>query len=421
LDGGPIDRVISRYGGGCRCTCLFHAKRSLGRWGEQHTEFDDIEERLGLSRTIRIELAEAEHTEATVAELRGLSTVESVAVEGFAYTFAAVTEMEAASRIDVWEPHEQIHAVEAHRLEPGDERVRSCVADTGVVVGHPEFQRRCLAGYDTVDLGMGRLSDDVRLVGDSRGTDYNPNDEVGHGSGVAGIMGAQGWRVPPGVGGHSLLLPLRLLAAARTKGGRKRTGVGAQGDIDSGLKVGADLGADLFNLSFGTPAIQADPNAPPPHSRPVAYALAHGCTLVAAAGNSGRREAYYPAALEGVIAVGSVSREGERSKFSTYGPHLDLCAPGEGIFTAGRRGYQFSTGTSFAAPFVSGVAALLIARAKRLGQRITPDRVRTLLIESASPLGRGFNEETGHGLLNAVEAIRRLDAEFSAASLGRTA
>ena len=332
LDRGPIDRALSRYGGGCRLTRLYHARNSLGRWGEQHTGFDDIEERLGFSRTMRVELADGDETDTAVNELRQVATVESVTVEGFAQAFNEVVAPATASLIGAFEPHERVRVTEARRLEPGDERVRSCVADTGVVVGHPEFQRRCLAGYDTVDLGMGRLNDHVRLVGDSRGSDYNPNDEVGHGSGVAGIMGAQGWRVPPGVGGRSLLLPLRLLAAARTKGGRKRTGVGAQGDIDSGLKVGVDLGADVINMSFGTPAAQADPDAPPPHSRPVSYALEKGCTLIAAAGNSGKREAYYPAALDGVIGSGRLAlRTGVPSS-----------APTGRTSTYARRGRAFS-------------------------------------------------------------------------------
>src|SRR5207248_2506907 len=187
--------------------------------------------------------------------------------------------------------------------------------------------------------------------------------EVGHGSHVGGIIGAHGWRLPPGVAGRSMLLPLRVLAAARDKKSNKLVGVGSLPDINAGLKVAVDMGADVLNLSFGTPA-SAVPDGPPPHRDVIDYAVHYGCTLVAAMGNSGRQEAYYPAAYPEVIAVGSVDEAGKRSHFSTTGEHIALSAPGEQIVSAGRHGYESGSGTSYAAPFVSGAAALLIARAR---------------------------------------------------------
>src|SRR5262249_25664882 len=111
------------------------------------------------------------------------------------------------SRDDILAPYRQIRALEALREEPGLEDITVAVVDTGVVVGHPEFQRRCLAGYEVVDLGLGRLNSTMMLVGDARGRDYNPYDEVGHGCLVSGIIGAHGWRVPRGTAGAALLLP----------------------------------------------------------------------------------------------------------------------------------------------------------------------------------------------------------------------
>src|SRR5205085_3784035 len=192
------------------------------------------------------------------------------------------------------EPHQRIHAPEAHAMEQGDERVTTAVVDTGVVVGHPEFQRKCLAGYDTVDLGMGQLNSDVKLLGDSRGYDYNPNDEVGHRCHVAGIIGAQGWEIPMGVGAKTLILPVRVLAAAVKPSGSRRMGVGALCDINAGMKVALDLGADVINMSFGTPAASVDERGTLPHARVIRYATHYGCVLVAAAGNSGAEEKFYP-------------------------------------------------------------------------------------------------------------------------------
>jgi subtilisin family serine protease len=265
-----------------------------------------------------------------------------------------------------------------------------------------------------VDLGLGGVSEGLTLSGDSRGHDFNPRDEVGHGTHVAGIIGAQGWRVPPGVAGLSLVLPLRVLAAALATGSKRPIGVGAIADINAGMKVAIDLGADVINMSFGTPETSLDPDAPTPHTRTVQYATHYGCILVAAAGNSGQRERFFPAAHPEVIAVGSASLDtGRRSPFSTWGAHVALCAPGERVPGVARRGYQSNSGTSFAAPFVAGAAALLVARARRRGRTLRGADVRRLLVTSASALPGGPSEETGAGMLDVLGALQRLDAELS--------
>lgn len=423
LDGGPLDRTLRRWGSGFRATGVFHARSALGVVGEQHSGFNDVEENLGLSRTYRIEIGERQRTGDAIAALRDLPQVESVAPQTLAFTEndvappgapgAPAVPVRRLTRADAQVPHDRIGAPAALTLEPGDERVTVAVVDTGLALGHPEFQRKLLAGYDTVDLGIGTLGGGVTLVGDSLGHDFAARDETGHGSSVAGVLGAQGWRIPPGVAGRALVLPVRVLAAARIGvDGAKVVGVGGISDIDAGIKVAVDLGADVINMSFGTPQSNVDPAAPKPHARVIAYATHYECVLVAAAGNNGREEAFYPAALPEVIAVGSADSADSRSRFSTYGAHLTLCAPGERIVSAGRRGYQVNFGTSFAAPFVSGVAALLVSRARRAGRELNGADVKRLLTASARPLQGGFNRETGHGLLDAAAALRRLAAEL---------
>jgi len=417
LDGGRVDRVLTRYGGAFRADSVFHARQSLGRVGEHGVGFDDLEENLGLSRTYQIELADIERTLDAIQALRELEAVEAVAVETLASApleYAAPWAVPMAAGRGgpglAREPHERIHAAQALEMEPGDEGVTVAVVDTGVSLGHPEVQTCCKAGYSTVDLGMGRVAADIMLVGDSRGPDFNCIDRVGHGSHVAGVIGARGYHLPRGVAGQALILPLRVLAAAVSQGRRKLMGLGALPNIDAGLKVAVDLGAAVINMSFGTAEADLDPGAPRPHASIIRYAHNYGCVLISAAGNSGKLERYYPAALPEVIAVGSVDRAGHRSHFSTYGPHLAICAPGEDIVSIGIRGYRVSSGTSHAAPFVSGVAALLVSRARRAGRRLNGDEVRRLLVESAAPLGPGgYSSETGYGLLDAAAALRALD------------
>lgn len=409
MDVPSVDRVLARYGGGSRIAAAYHARRALGRYGAHHLGYDDYEETLGMSRTYKVRIADPGRTADVLQALRDLDAVEVASPQQLATApFEALPARPKRDEV-AWEPHYRIKAPEAHQLEKGDERVTTAVVDTGVTVGHPEFQRKCLAGYDCVDLGMGQVNKDVRLLGDSRGVDYNPHDEVGHGCHVAGIIGGQGWHIPSGVAGLSLLLPVRVLAAAMKPSSHKRMGIGALSDINCGLKVAVDLGADVINMSFGTPASSVDQEGSLPHARVIRYATHYGCILVAAAGNSGLEEKYYPAAHPEVIAVGSVDGQGRRSRFSTYGEHIALCAPGENIVSANNRGYQVNSGTSFAAPFVAGVASLLVARARRRGIRLNGSEVRELLTRSAAPLGSGFNNETGHGLLDAHAAIRLLD------------
>jgi subtilisin family serine protease len=432
LDSGRVDQVLRRYGGAFRAEAVYHARRSLGRVGEHHVGYDDLEERLGLSRTYQVELAEPDRTAAAVQALRDLACVEAAAHLALAAVpFVAPSTAPAArpngsaarqAAIDqVWEPHRRVHAPEALELEPGDASVVVAIVDTGVSLGHPEGQRRFLAGYDTVDLGMGRVGQGLKLVGDSRGPDFNCADRVGHGSHVAGIIGAYGWRLPRGLAGKALMLPIRVLAAAAREDQRKLIGVGALPNIDTGLKVAVDLGADVINMSFGTAEGELEPGAPLPHVAIIHYAASYGCVLIAAAGNSGRLEKFYPAALPEVIAVTSVDHSGRRSAFSTYGSHCALAAPGEDIVSMGIQGYRMSSGTSHAAPFVSGAAALLVARGRRAGRELNGGQVRDLLVASAAPLGGGgFSPETGHGLLDAAAALRRLDATLaSSRSNGR--
>jgi subtilisin family serine protease len=411
IDQGPIDKAVKRYAEGGRVACVFHARESLGLQGQQHVDFDDVEENLGMSRTYKLQLADPAGTASVLSALRDLQIVESAAVQTLAT--APMAAAPAAPAVDLrhaWEPHERIHAAPARALEPGDQRVTVAIVDTGIIVGHPELQRKCLAGYDTVDLGMGRLNGQMRLVGDSRGWDYNPHDDVGHGCHVAGIIGAQGWNIPPGVAGLSLLLAVRVLAAAVSDSSSHRMGVGGLADIDAGMKVAIDLGGRVLNMSYGTPQSSVDKDAPLPHRRVVDYAMHHGCILVAAAGNSGIAEKYYPAALPEVIAVGSVDDRGMRSRFSTFGDHLAICAPGERIASTGLTGYAVNSGTSFASPFVAGVAALLVSRAHRHKHRLTGPEAKQILIRSAAPLGGGgFHPETGYGMLDASAALRELD------------
>ncbi|MEF9603296.1 S8 family serine peptidase, partial [Paracoccus sp. PXZ] len=124
-----------------------------------------------------------------------------------------------------------------------------------------------------------------------------------------------------------------------------------------------------------------------------------GIVLVAAAGNGGpAAKPAFPAAYPQVIAVTAVDRRAQVYRRANRGEHIDLAAPGVDVWTAASiRGARTKTGTSFATPFVTAAAALLMQREPGL----TPAEVRARLLSSARDLGKaGHDEVFGHGLLS---------------------
>jgi subtilisin family serine protease len=169
-------------------------------------------------------------------------------------------------------------------------------------------------------------------------------------------------------------------------------------------------------MSFGTPDSALAQDDPRPHTEVVRYALARGVLLVAASGNSGNEERYYPAAHEDVIAVGAVDDSLSPCSFSTRGEHVALCAPGRDIWTCGLEGYACVSGTSFAAPFVAAVCALMLAHAQSRAWPLDPQTAREILVESARPFARAQGVSgCGAGVLDAAAALTLLDQRIAAA------
>jgi subtilisin family serine protease len=417
VDGrGPVDQAILARTSGLRAKRCFHASESLARVGNRNVHYNATELSLGLPNVLSLQIADAECTHEVVSELRDLVEVAWVMAEPLA-TVPFRAPRARAGALAATAAAELVGADEALAMEPGSRAVAVAVIDTGVTLEHVEFERRLRSGYDTVDLGMGRVADGVSLVGDSLGRDFCARDETGHGSHVAGIIGARGLSMQRGIAGRSPLIPIRALAAAQS-GDSAVFGVGALSDIDAAIKVAVDMGAKVLNMSFGTSRAETDPSGSLPHIDSIAYAVAEGCIPVAAMGNSGAEEEFFPAALPSCIAVGAMTLAGKRAEFSTTGVHIALCAPGEDIWSASLGGYADSSGTSHAAPFVSGAAALLAARAARRGHDLTEAEARAALCLSAA--GDSPNLETGWGMLNIPAALRHLDGmDFATTEIER--
>ena len=164
-----------------------------------------------------------------------------------------------------------------------------------------------------------------------------------------------------------------------------------------------DNGAHVINLSLGATISSATLAAA------VEYAVAHDVLVVAAAGNNSSDAPFYPAALDGVIAVGATTSGDERWARSNYGNYIDLVAPGALIYSTSNdlnnfyHGYTYMSGTSMAAPFVSGVAGLLLSA----NDLLTAQEVTAALIDGAEDLGAtGWDADYGYGRVNATGSLR---------------
>lgn len=414
VDRGVIDRLLRHYGGAFRAVRLHSARTPRKeRPVPGSRRFDDVEQISGVARVLRIEVREHQGMAALLQALAELPMVERVSADHLCHApfDAPPSPSPTVQQKPSW-ARELIHLPEALAYEPGDPAVLIGLADTGVAMEHEELDTRVRAGFDSVDLDPDAVGG-LKLVGDFRHRGERPQDEVGHGTGCAGILVARGHGIPIGGAGLCGLTPVRVLGAAQGPGD-KLFGVGALDNIDAGMKRLIDLGVKVINMSFGTAESDLLDDAPKPHEEIVRYALARGVILVAASGNSGLTEKYYPAAHEGVIAIGAIDSGLRPAGFSTRGKHVALCAPGRDILTCGLHGYQTATGTSFAAPFATAVCALLASRAQRRAWPLTSEDARQLLIDSTRPFAVAGVEGCGHGVLDARAALRALDARIDA-------
>lgn len=254
------------------------------------------------------------------------------------------------------------------------------VLDTGVDRTHEDLSGAAiLSGYDSVAKKAG-------VTG----------DEVGHGTGIIGIIAAvsNNKRGIAGAASGVTILPVKVSSSGE---------VIYSSDLISGIRFAADAGAKIINMSVGGySSSYAEQDA-------VNYAVSKGCILIAAAGNGGDRsygdQKSYPASYEGVISVASCDANGNRSDFSQYNDAVDVAAPGENIAMPycedGRSVYRTDSGTSYSCAFVSAIAALT---ASYIGNeaRFNGEEFLSLIIETC---GIRRNDESGYGIINAERII----------------
>jgi subtilisin family serine protease len=297
-------------------------------------------------------------------------------------------------------------------IETGKTSIVIAVVDTGVDLNHPDLAANIIAGFDSVDLTPYGVSpgdtinmDGVNWVieGDVLTTDNDPQDEVGHGTHVAGIIAAvtNNSTGVAGVTWRCKIQPVRTMFRIRRVSDGAITGIGTSADIAAGVRWAVDNGANIINMSLGAY------NDDMAQRDAVTYATSNDVIVVAAMGNENTNSLSYPAAYPDVIAVGATDSSDNRSWFSNYGPHIDVVAPGQGIrSTCLDDTYAFKDGTSMAAPHVSGLVALILS----VNSRLSRARVTEIIKNSAQPLKDDPadpvpNDKYGFGRIDAKSAL----------------
>ena len=252
--------------------------------------------------------------------------------------------------------------------------VRVAVIDGGVYTNTGDFDAdRLLPGKNMIEEGG------------------STEDSNGHGTFIAGIIGAA---KDNGVGIAGIAPGVTIIPIKTSNDGDTQNGVSAQA-----IYAAVDeFQCDVINYSSGAKQLSSGIR------EAVSYAVSKGVIIVCSTGNDGSTTLYYPGALEDTIGVGSINKGMERSDFSHRNKSIFVVAPGEDVYSLGQGGsVKASSGTSFSAPFVTGLAALL----KEAHPEMNTADFKQILMRSSKDLGdAGYDVEYGYGLIQAPAAIR---------------
>ncbi|MBI5701244.1 S8 family serine peptidase [Candidatus Saganbacteria bacterium] len=260
------------------------------------------------------------------------------------------------------------------------------IVDTGVNYNHADLAGKIILGYDYSN------------------SDSDPMDDNGHGTHLAGIIGAS---TNNSVGIAGVNWNVKILAVKSLDSGGSGTSLG----VARGINYAANNSAEVVNMSFGQPVDDAT------IKDSIISAYGKGCVLVAAAGNDDVNTPEYPAAYNDyVIAVGSTDQNDAKSEWGTnpntgalqgsnYGTWVDVCAPGTLIWSTWHTGsYLQKNGTSMATPHVAALASLILSQDQTFTQSEVRSRIENSCdnIDSANPSYVGL---LGRGRINVAKAL----------------
>jgi subtilase family protein/Big-like domain-containing protein len=263
----------------------------------------------------------------------------------------------------------KIEAPTAWDISTGD-GVIVAVLDTGVDITHPDLAANMLPGWNMFDN-----NDDTA-------------DVHNHGTWVAGTIAAaaNNGAGSAGVAWSAEIMPVRISTP---------DGTAFISTIADGIRWAADHGAKVVNNSYsgvaGSAAIRSAAQ----------YLRNKGGVLVVSAGNTGSRLNHSPSDV--ILVASATDSSDQRPSWSSYGPYVDIAAPGVSIFTTSRGGgYSFVSGTSFSSPIVAATAALMFSA----NHELTPADLDQLMLSTTTDLGApGFDDFYGTGRVDAAAAV----------------
>lgn len=329
---------------------------------------------------------------ADTARLMSADTLDEISAEHRLYTAESLEQVKAlGSAVEYCEPNASAHLFEL----PND-----AYASRQWYLGSLGMESVWNRGYDgrgvrvaVVDSGVNSLHEDFEGISFDRGKNmldgsHDVTDEMGHGTGVSGIIAAA---INNGVGIAGLcdgvtIVPIKIFSSGNET---------AVTYIINAIYEAVDMfDCDVINLSLGTAAnLKLLEEA-------VDYAAEHGVIIVSAVGNTGGRELNYPAAYDSAIGVGAVDKNGAVTNFSQKNASVFVTAPGSDIITpdyVGESNYSQGEGTSFAAPMVTASAVIL----KQFAPGADIEDFKQLLQMSVHDAGRrGYDTSYGYGILD---------------------
>ncbi|MDP2916152.1 MAG: S8 family peptidase [Candidatus Aminicenantes bacterium] len=282
-------------------------------------------------------------------------------------------------------PSADIKATSAWEETTGAAGVVIGILDSGVDLTHPDLKNKIKSpGYDFVN------------------NDADATDDYGHGTMVAGIAAAEtnNYEGIAGVSWNSKILPVKVL---------NQFGFGDTVAVVNGILWAVDNGAQILNLSFGTPARDTA------LEEALKYAFETKGVFIAAAAGNDNTAVYYPAAYDRyVCATAATDYNDQRTTWSNFGSEIDVAAPGDKIIStypvalaqaAGFPPYKFQDGTSMASAYVAGLAALI----RGIKPSLTPSEIMNIIRYSAddvnSSIYKGQDVFLGYGRINMEKAL----------------
>ncbi|MFZ9028029.1 MAG: S8 family serine peptidase [Crocinitomicaceae bacterium] len=339
-----------------------------------HPNIDDKK----LIRTYQIEFNNIDKVESLVADLGKVEALQYAEKKELHESFLTPNDQYFSNSFSngQWALY-QIDAPQAWDISTGSSDVVVAVTDNAININHPDLVNKMVPGWDAVD-------------NDNDPSPCGGNDGF-HGSHVSGIVGAETNNNigVASIGYNVSIMPVKI--------GDCNTGSLTSGY--DGIIWAADNGADVINMSWGGGGSST-------YGQNVCnYAWNLGSILIAAAGNDGTSQQFYPAAYNNVVAVASTTSGDSKSGFSQYGTWVDISAPGSSILSTNEgTGYQITQGTSMASPLVAGLVGLMISHAPSAPQQ---EVVNCLLstADNIDGINPSYAGQLGSGRINAYQAL----------------